>query len=972
MSIVASDDDDSGTVSPIATHTHPSIAPIWSDWRQVSSTVNSTTTVRAAVHSAGIQLSEAHSSQSLPTARPATRSPDRPVDQEYWTMPIDVPDRDEPYWPFDRSAPCPDAREIIDARKEFGSMDEPWKSRTFTALDDPIYQPLGEGVINFTINAYNGTKKRPNMQTKMHSGSVWIGGHLWRIKLMPKGTTAVPYPKVYIENMSIKRAARQEWPEDELLLPVLGPFKRLPMSPQVAAQFSVVAYNPSDPRVFVFKNDSYQFSQDSHDRGWECFTERRWYELHTREYYQPEPLLHHDQLVLKAFIRVIKDPTRSLWLRVADVPCKTLVDRTGHLPLPPAGSISAVITLLLYLKPFRTILYRLASILQARSSPSSPDTLLLRCLVQLLYNMRRRVDEGNARLLAFMRQILNDHGTADFNYSKHESSSSVRVDASQILQGLKKCLDASTSLLLGNQHRSTGEQCLTTDHHDLFAQLHPTKIDVDSDTDLQALLGSRDDIEPASSWKLFELKRQVYDRSKRCWIKRCTRVTMNATLNLAGTRYTLHGVITHKAHLNSGLYQAYVRSTGPAEMWLTGTGNNTMFVAPSAVTSNMAGSGESYVSPPPKNDVKMGSHIGASKNAQPEEVAYILCYRKCALEHDTAPASPSEETWDVPEWVNSSRTSTPQGTSSVSTRRTLVKPGVSGSAATGNAVPSAHTTVTADGRDTAMAVDLNLDTHEPPGMDVDMSDGNEGSEDDDDSMKGVNDVVTDNVAIVDSGDTVVTMARESTGAMEEPKDLTMKDCPTTIAPKEVNTDLVKIDFLSQPWYEGGMRSGKYHGQGHLITLSGDEYIGEFLDGMYDGRGKLATADGYKYEGKFAKGLYEGWGELHRVDEQGKIGDKYHGDFVKGRYHGSGLLVDGETGNIYDGGWKRGKKHGRGTTYWKSSEEQKRLCKICEGRTADHVFYDCGHVVACKSCARECEECPVCRKEVRDVIKIFVA
>jgi hypothetical protein len=37
-----------------------------------------------------------------------------------------------------------------------------------------------------------------------------------------------------------------------------------------------------------------------------------------------------------------------------------------------------------------------------------------------------------------------------------------------------------------------------------------------------------------------------------------------------------------------------------------------------------------------------------------------------------------------------------------------------------------------------------------------------------------------------------------------------------------------------------------------------------------------------------------------------------------------------------------------------------------------LFFDCGHVCSCVECARQCEICPICRRNVKQVVKMFRA
>ena len=51
------------------------------------------------------------------------------------------------------------------------------------------------------------------------------------------------------------------------------------------------------------------------------------------------------------------------------------------------------------------------------------------------------------------------------------------------------------------------------------------------------------------------------------------------------------------------------------------------------------------------------------------------------------------------------------------------------------------------------------------------------------------------------------------------------------------------------------------------------------------------------------------------------------------------------------------------------------CTVCYERAVDSVLYTCGHCCMCYDCAWECKQtrgglCPICRAQIRDVIRIY--
>lgn len=50
----------------------------------------------------------------------------------------------------------------------------------------------------------------------------------------------------------------------------------------------------------------------------------------------------------------------------------------------------------------------------------------------------------------------------------------------------------------------------------------------------------------------------------------------------------------------------------------------------------------------------------------------------------------------------------------------------------------------------------------------------------------------------------------------------------------------------------------------------------------------------------------------------------------------------------------------------------KLCKICMDNELCMTFLPCGHLATCEDCARSVKECPICRKEISQKVKIFWA
>ncbi|KAK2749579.1 hypothetical protein FQN55_003279 [Onygenales sp. PD_40] len=149
------------------------------------------------------------------------------------------------------------------------------------------------------------------------------------------------------------------------------------------------------------------------------------------------------------------------------------------------------------------------------------------------------------------------------------------------------------------------------------------------------------------------------------------------------------------------------------------------------------------------------------------------------------------------------------------------------------------------------------------------------------------------------------------------------------------------------------------------TFNGDYYSGNFKKGYYHGKGTHISDSGATYTGDFVLGQRHGQGNMEFA-----TGDTYSGDWVEDQRHGQGTFIERKTGNKYVGGYRDGKRHGKGVSYWEVADEEMDLCQICYSEDQDALFYSCGHVCACVSCAKQVDICPMCRKKVVSVVKIY--
>ena len=164
--------------------------------------------------------------------------------------------------------------------------------------------------------------------------------------------------------------------------------------------------------------------------------------------------------------------------------------------------------------------------------------------------------------------------------------------------------------------------------------------------------------------------------------------------------------------------------------------------------------------------------------------------------------------------------------------------------------------------------------------------------------------------------------------------------------------------------------------GSHFTLSGSLHVGNYFGGPYTyaplrkGRffGKCTMIDdttGDAFVGNCVGGCKSGHGVMYYAN-----GDTYTGEWANSLPEGQGTMVYNTTGNTYVGGWKNGRRHGKGVMNFEVADEELQLCKICYENEMDALFYRCGHVAACEMCARQVRDCPVCRRPVDAVVRIW--
>ena len=443
-------------------------------------------------------------------------------------------DSPQPRWHHieeDKSSPCEDELKYIRSRKEHSALDHAyWQKRTFFDLNDPELLPTDSGRIDWLVTNFNGTKEHPTNVHLMTSQTMQIGGLDWHIKFYPKGNHS-DYLSVYIECVSMLSPDFAEF--EDFLHP---PFPFLKGAPKVqhrrsvAAQISVVMYNPAEPRVYEYRSEAHQFHKKSADYGWKYFTRLPRYEFHMRQHTQRQAILRDDKLAFSAYIRVVEDPTRCMWEH-GTRSAEEMTTITGLRPFMKSSHSISVAMPLLHFRPFR--LFVCGRVRRGEVFRDWLQPLLLK-----MYSRKRSALYGS-----YVQWPEGDVMELMWRMSK-----GVAKELSQHELGMLE-------ELVGNFHPEKGTPCSTN------------RLNTKDFPSIQDAVNHHDKFMICPDLLTLELQRQEHDKKTRKWTKLTNKVRVEDHICVHGMEYTLFAFITHTGHLQSSRYCSYVRPRGIGKGW---------------------------------------------------------------------------------------------------------------------------------------------------------------------------------------------------------------------------------------------------------------------------------------------------------------------------------------------------------------------------------------------------------------------
>jgi hypothetical protein len=534
-------------------------------------------------------------------------------------------------------------------------------------LHDPEYTPGASGSIKWTIEKLNGTKDEPNTELLMESPAVKIGDYDFRLKLYPNSVDESRYLSIFVScdtmanpksNKSDKldsknkkkrkskdtppveesaasssspvEDTKQEWQHTPL--PLFDP-KRIPKRPSVAAQFSIIMYNPEEPRSNYHMTFSHRFCPGASDHGTKHFGFSK-ADAAIRRRGHRQAIYRNDKLAFVAHIRLVNDDTGCLWERSSrENPYDSLMITglqgisSGTFGISGGNVISAISTWLL-LMPFRQLLYEAEAPNPMTESRQRPKPMLL-ALQKILYCLRTR-PEGVGNGPFALEDLLDafDWYSLDKNTDKYDTIEIWEILRSKLEEELKDTPFASrlTQLFGPMRNRSTGLPCY--------------RVPVRGSETMQKAINKTDDLVDVNSDPpqilTIELERYIFDEKQRTWQKLSEKLMLDETVVVCGQEYKLFGFVVHKESAQSGYYHSVLRPDGPGGKWYMYTDsrdeNKVMCLTRKAAIDAHEGT-----------DPKRPNNEQAS-------VAYVVTYVRADIAERSFNIG-NEPEWPVQEWL---------------------------------------------------------------------------------------------------------------------------------------------------------------------------------------------------------------------------------------------------------------------------------------------------------------------------------
>ncbi|KAI8640264.1 hypothetical protein BD408DRAFT_348306 [Parasitella parasitica] len=408
-------------------------------------------------------------------------------------------------------------------------------------------------------------KNWKSLEVKAHSPVFHVNGFPWRILLFPKGNNQKKSISVYLEVAnSTGNGIADDW--------------------HICAQFALAISNPQDPTSYFSNSANHRFDTKEFDWGFTRFYDIE--DLGQQSATGKGPFLtnSNNELVISAFIRVVKDETGVLWHNFNNYDSRKV---TGYVGIKNQGATCYMNSLLQSLyctNKFRKAVFEIPT---EKDNPTKSVALALqRCFYNLQYSsepvgtLELTKSFGWDSLEAFMQ-----HDVQEFN----------RVLQDKLEEKMKGTpADGAISKLFEGKMKSyikcinvDYESSRIEDYYDIQLNVKGCKNLVDSFDDyitVETLEGDNKyqaeghGLQDANKGVVFEsfppvlhlqLKRFEYDFMRDTMVKINDRHEFPAEINLdkycskadedGPYDYELHGVLVHSGDISGGHYFALIR-----------------------------------------------------------------------------------------------------------------------------------------------------------------------------------------------------------------------------------------------------------------------------------------------------------------------------------------------------------------------------------------------------------------------------
>ncbi|KAI8330654.1 hypothetical protein EDC96DRAFT_452112 [Choanephora cucurbitarum] len=402
-----------------------------------------------------------------------------------------------------------------------------------------------------------------SLETRSHSPVFYINGFPWRILLFPKGNNQKKAISIYLEVAPPEENGIKEgW--------------------HTCAQFALAVSNPEDSTNYYSNTANHRFTSEEIDWGFTRFYEIE--DLGQQSATGKGPFLNNNEIVISAFVRVVKDETGVLWHNFVNYDSRK---ETGYVGIKNQGATCYMNSLLQSL--YCTNLFRKA-VYQIPTEKDEPTKSVALALQRCFYNLQYSSDPVGTT------ELTKSFGWDSLDaFMQHDVQEFNRVLQDNLEEKMKGTpADGAISKLFEGKMKSyikcinvDFESSRIEDYYDIQLNVKGCKNlteSFDNYITVETLEGDNKyhaeghGLQDANKGVIFEnfppvlhlqLKRFEYDFMRDMMVKINDRHEFPAEINLdkycsnadkdGPYDYELHGVLVHSGDISGGHYFALIR-----------------------------------------------------------------------------------------------------------------------------------------------------------------------------------------------------------------------------------------------------------------------------------------------------------------------------------------------------------------------------------------------------------------------------